>query len=260
MEEPQMRLALLQDRSPAGDADAALRAVERGARGAGASGAAMLVCPEVFLPGYNSDRIPAAAQPRGGPWHERLSEIARDAKCGITVGYAERDGAAVFNAAVAVDARGAEVAHYRKVQLYGAREKTLFEPGTRYCTFDLDGVPAALLICYDVEFAPHIAALHERGVRLILVPTANMAPFVHVGRHTVPAMAANHAVAIVYANYAGSENALCYLGESSIVAADGTILAQAERMPALLIADCPIASDTALLSQQAVEYRRIEAG
>lgn len=252
-----MRLALLQAPSPAADDEAAFAALAAALKAAAAMGAALLTAPEVYLPGYNQPDISARAQPRGGPWHQRLSALCRDTGCGIVIGYAERDGTRVYNSAVALDAAGKELAHYRKIQLYGPRENAIYTPGDAYALFDLKGRKAALLICYDIEFAPHIAALAARGASLILCPTANMAPFTHVARVTVPAMAVNHNVTIVYANFCGSEGDLDYVGASLIAGPDGETIAQAGAGPTLLIADLPAAYDPSRLSTQARDLRSL---
>ena len=132
-----MRLAIWQTTSPAGDAEAGLEALAPMLAAAAASGATMLVGPEAFLPGYNCDSIAALAQPRGGPWLNRLSDLCRQSGCGLTLGYAERDGDSIYNSAVTFDATGREVAHYRKIQLYGPREKAIYTPGDAYTVFDL---------------------------------------------------------------------------------------------------------------------------
>jgi 5-aminopentanamidase len=251
-----MKLAVWQGNSPAGNGDAALAALEPALNASGAMGAAMLVAPEVWLPGYNDDRIHALAQPRGGPWTQALAKLCRAAGCGIVVGYAERDGDTVYNAAMVLDASGAELAHYRKIQLYGPREKGLYSPGQAYTTFPLGNVKAGLLICYDIEFSAHVGALAAMGVDVILAPTANMQPFVHVVRHTVPAMAANHGVTIAYANFCGVEGDLTYVGGSQIVGPHGEVLALAGEGPALLVADLP-ARDPARVSTQAIDLRHI---
>ncbi len=251
-----MRLAVLQPTSPAGNAAQALATLGPALIAAGAAGATALVAPETYLPGYNSDAIHSLAQPRGGAWHRALATLARNAGCALVTGYAERDGATVHNAAVAFDATGAEVAHFRKLQLYGPREAALYVPGKAYCTFTLGATKAALLICYDIEFDAHVAALAALGVTTILVPTANMAPFTHVIRHTVPAMAANHGLSIAYANYCDTEGDLTYVGGSLIAGPHGEVLAQAGDHPALLIADIP-PPDPTRLSTQATDLRRI---
>ncbi len=251
-----MRLAVLQAPSPAGDADAALAALAAPLRAAGAGGAAMLVAPEVWLPGYNCGRIADLARPRGGDWHRALAAMCREAGCGLAVGYAERDGARVYNATAVFGPDGAEAGHYRKVQLYGPREKAIYTPGDTYATAIAGTTTVGLLICYDVEFDAHVAALAARGARAILVPTANMAPFTHVVRATVPAMAANHGVAIAYANYCGAEGDLTYVGGSLIAGPHGEVLAQAGEHPALLIADIPPV-DPARITTQGQDLRTI---
>jgi 5-aminopentanamidase len=251
-----MRLALWQGMSPMGDQDVALVLIDQALQAAGAMGAAMLVLPEVYLPGYNQPNIAARALPRDAGVFDQVAALCRTASCGVVVGYAECDGDAVFNAAVAMDAKGQVVAHYRKIQLYGAREQAIYTPGGHYAIFDVMGQKAALLICYDIEFAPHVAALAARGVTIILVPTANMQPFSHVVRHTVPTMAANHGVTIVYANYCGVEGDLTYVGGSLIAGPHGEVLAQAGQGPALLIANIP-PRDGARLSTQRDDLRLV---
>ena len=251
-----MKIAVLQTPSPAGDIDLAFAHLAQGLNAAGAAGAAILVAPEAYLPGYNNDHIAVLAQEKGGDWQRRLQSICRAAKCGLVIGHAERDGGQVFNAATAFDAAGICVASYRKIQLYGPREKAIYAPGARYVTFDLKGTKAAMLICYDIEFAPHVAALAALGVTLILVPTANMDPFTHVVAHTVPAMAANHGVTIAYANYCGVEGDLTYVGGSLVAGPHGEVLAQAGRASALLIVDVPV-PDAARVSTQAADLVRV---
>jgi nitrilase len=249
-------LAVLQASSPAGDAAAAVAALAAPLRAAGAAGAAMLVAPEAWLPGYNCDRIVELAQPRGGDWHRALAALCRDADCGLVVGYAERDGGLIFNASVVFGPDGKEVGHYRKIQLYGPREKAIYAPGNAYALAQVGDILAGLLICYDIEFDAHVAALASQGATAILAPTANMAPFTHVVRATVPAMAANHGVAIAYANYCGNEGNLSYIGGSLIAGPHGEVLAQAGDHPALLIAEIP-ARDPARLTTQSSDLRRL---
>lgn len=249
-----MKLALYQGVSCEGDIGAALAAVRAALMSAGAMGADVLVVPEVFLPGYNQPDVTEKALTVGSAAMGNLSAAAVAAGCALVVGYAEAAPEGVYNSALVLGADGAVVANYRKIQLYGARERALYRPGSAYVTFRLGAVKAAVLICYDVEFAPHIKALADDGAEVILVPTANMMPFVHVVRHTVPAMAANHGITIVYANYCGTEGDLSYAGGSLIAGPHGEVLAQAGEGPALLIAEVP-GRDAARLSTQSADLR-----
>lgn len=249
-----MRVALMQAASVEGDVEAGLALAERALAMAGAAGAALVVLPECWLPGYNTPGLDGMALPRGGPWQERLATACRSAGAGLVIGYVERAETGLYNSALVLGSEGQELAHYRKIQLFGPREAAIYQPGAAYVTFDLDGVTAGLLICYDVEFAPHVAELARRGASLILVPTANMMPFTHVMTATVPAMAANHGVAIVYANYCGVEGDLTYAGRSLIAGPHGEVLAQAGEGFTLLVADLP-EPDPARLSTQLRDFR-----
>ena len=251
-----MKLALYQGPSPAGATEDGLATLGRMLRAAGAAGARMAVFPEVFLPGYNV-ADPGSAARSLADWAAVLAPLARTAGCGVTVGVAEADGGQLFNSAIALGPDGALLSHYRKTQLYGPREKRLYKPGTSHAMFDFEGCRIALLICYDIEFAPLIRDLAGRGAQLILCPTANMQPFTHVAQVTVPAQAVNHAVAIAYANYCGTEGDLTYCGGSVLVGADGAIHARAGLAGALLIADLPD-PDPDLLSTQLDDFRPVE--
>ena len=250
-----MRLYLHQCASPAGDAEAAFAEIAAGLAGAKAGAAGMALFPELLLPGYNAGNVADLAQPVTGEWVGRLSRMARAAGVGITTGYSERADGLCYNSAVCIDAAGALLGNYRKVQLYGPREGRLFRPGTSYTVFDWAGMRTALMICYDVEFAGHVRRLAEQGVGLVLCPTANMHPFTHVSRYTVPSQSVNHGLAIAYCNYCGVEGDLHYYGGSIVTAADGHILAEAGGEAEGLVADLSYAPDRRILSSQIADYR-----
>lgn len=250
-----MKIAIWQGPSPQGDRAAALAAIADALTAAGAMGASVLVTPEVFVPGYNQPDPGAAALAPDDAFFAALADLCRTARSGLVMGFAEA-GEPLYNAAITLNAEGVEIARYRKIQLFGPREKALYQPGESYCIFDLNGIRTALLICYDVEFAPHVRALAEAGVSLILCPTANMDPNSHVSQITVPANAVNHRVTIAYANYCGVEGDLTYCGGSVIVGPDGQVLAQAGRGPCLLVAELT-EPDPRLYQTQLEDFRPV---
>lgn len=255
-----MKLALYQGPAISGATEEAFACIRTQLNGAAAAGAGMLVMPELFLPGYNQPEMHGTlSQPRGGAWETRLAAHAREAGCGLTIGWAEREGDRVYNAATAFGPDGAVLGHYRKIQLFGPMETASFVPGEAYCTFDLGGMKAALLICYDVEFAPHVRALAGQGVSLVLVPTANPAGFEHVQNYTVPGRAAELGLTIAYANYCGTDAGLPFGGRSLIAGPLGDALVSAGRGEALLVADLGVLGDLpkAALSTQLTDYREL---
>lgn len=253
-----MKLALYQGPSPAGDPEAAFATIEGKLLAAAAAGADMMLFPELFLPGYNRPGLHASlAQPQGGAWEQRLAALARGAGCGLTIGWAERESEAIYNAASCFDATGKRLAHYRKLQLFGEMERSVFTPGTAYEIFSLAGRRAALLICYDVEFAAHCRALGEQGVDLLLVPTANPAGYEHVPDVLLPARVLETNMTIAYANYCGSDGGLAFGGGSLAIGPGGELLAKAGATEALLITELKDAGTAApaLISTQLQDFR-----
>jgi nitrilase len=253
-----MKLALYQGPPIQGDIEAGFARLKAQLGAAALAGADMAVFPELFLPGYNQPGLhPTLAQPLGGDWTTRFAALAAGAGCGLTIGWAERDGDTCYNAATTFDAAGAVLGHYRKIQLYGPMEQNSFAFGDAFTVFDFMGHKTALMICYDIEFAHHVRALADMGVTLILVPTANPAGFEHVSRVLVPARASEYVLTIAYANFCGTENGLAFGGHSVIVGPDALPLAAAGTTETLLVTDISKPHDPAMLSTQAADYREL---
>lgn len=224
-----VKLALWQCRPTDGQVGSAFLALEAQAAAAAAAGASLLVVPELFLPGYNRPDLHARqSQPLAGEWIARMAELARRTGCGISFGWAERDGDAVYNAATLVGPDGEVKLHYRKVQLFGAMEGGSFRRGTELApVVEFEDRRVGLLICYDIEFPGHAAALAASGADLILVPTANPVGYEHVQRALIPARAHESDVVVAYANLVGPEGDVTFGGLSTIAGPDGQPLATA---------------------------------
>lgn len=255
-----MKLALWQSPPANGRIDEVFSAICQHLRAAAAAGAKLLVTPELILPGYNRpDLHRDLAQTLDGDWINRLRDMARETGCGLCLGWAERAGEAVYNAVSLIGPDGAVLSHYRKIQLFGAMEQASFARGGDLGpVVTLEGQPVATLICYDIEFPGHAAALAKKGARLILVPTANPAGYEHVQRVLVPARAHENRAVVAYANYVGTEGDVTYGGLSVIAGPDGQPLAMAgAHGEALLIVDLAAveALAPAAFSDLSGEYR-----
>ena len=80
------------------------------------------------------------------------------------------------------------------------------------------------MICYDVEFPEFVRAAALAGAHLVAVPTAQMAPFSFIADDVVRVRAWENQIYVAYANHHGSGATLTYVGRSSIVAPDATVL------------------------------------
>ena len=198
----------------------------------------LVVCPELFLSGYNvGDAIAELAEPAGGALSQGLSEIARRHCTAIIFGYPERDGAKIYNSAACIDDQGAIVANHRKLLLPPGFETNYFEPGDGLTLFELNGVRCSILVCYDAEFPETVRAAAEAGAQVVLVPTALVDNWSSVARQLIPARAFENGVWLLYANHAGRENGSRYLGASCIVAPDGSDAARAGDGEEVIVAD-----------------------
>ena len=186
----------------------------------------LVVCPELFLSGYNvGDRVLTRAEPKGGPSQERASAIARKHRTALVYGYPESDDGITYNAAVCLDADGRSIAHYRKRRLPNQFERANFSCGSGYTQFALNGWKVAMLICYDVEFPEAMRACALGGAQLVVAPTALKKEWTFVARTVIPTRAFENGLFLAYANYCGSEGEFEYLGESCFAGPGGKVVA-----------------------------------
>jgi nitrilase len=242
-----MKLALWQTQGCPADKAANLAALDQMASAAAAAGAALLLCPECWLCGYNiGSAVAALAEERGGPSARRIGEVARAHHLAIAYGYAEREGSNLFNAVQVMGSQGTPIAHYRKVHLFGADERAAYRPGERFeAPFELDGIRLGLLICYDVEFPEAVRSLKLLGAQAILVPTALTDEYGVVPRLIVPARSIESQVFVAYCNHAGTENGMRFLGGSCLTGLDGEVVVAAGRTDALIVGEIDLSGGEA---------------
>jgi 5-aminopentanamidase len=221
---------LLQMEARAGDVEANLALIEEAAERAAAAGADLLAAPELAVTGYGAgDAIRALAEPPDGPQARRLGDISARLGIALVAGFAERDGATIWNSALLLD-RGRLVQCYRKRQLWGDYEKALFSASDA-CgePVEVAGLKVGLAVCYDIEFPETARRLALAGAELILVPTAlphdGSAAF--ISEKILPVRAFENQVFVAYADHAGNDGRFAYAGRSCIVAPDGSDLARA---------------------------------
>ena len=232
------RLALAQSPGELSGSEARLAWLEALLPEVTQGGAALLLLPELFATGYHiGDQLRDLAEAVDGPIARRIAALARDNGVAIHYGFAERDGATVFNAAQCFGPDGARLGGHRKLVLPPGFERDLFAAGQGCTLFTWRGIRIATLICYDVEFGETVRHVAAQGAQLVLVPTALGADWGWVAHGMIPTRAYENGVFLAYANSAGVENGLSYLGASVIAAPDGQELARAGRGPQVIFAD-----------------------
>lgn len=197
----------------------------------------LLLLPELFATGYNiGDQIAARAEPADGPIGQTIAALAKASGVAIHYGFAEAVGEDIFNTAQCFGPDGKRLGGHRKLAIPPGFETDHFKHGERCSLFSYRGLRIATLICYDAEFpetARHVAAM---GAELILVPTALGAQWGWVSHKLIPTRAYENGVFLAYANSAGIENGMHFLGQSFIAAPNGEELARAGSSPELIYA------------------------
>ena len=224
-----MRLALCQANLTVGDYEANIDRVLDGVAAAAASGADLVLVPELALTGYPPEDL--LARPA---FVERSLEavriVAGVAAAPALVGFVDRTSGGIANAAAFVSGgRMRAVHHKRLLPNYGVfDEERYFEAGERDTVFEVAGVRCAATVCEDIWYAETATRLGSADVSVICNLSAS--PF-HSGkgeeRERMLAERARQSGAwIAYCNLVGGQDELVFDGRSVVIAPDGTVVAR----------------------------------
>jgi predicted amidohydrolase len=213
-----------------GETGANRRRIVANLRAAAARGADLVVFPECAATGYCFDSLDEAApyaEPLAGATARAVAQACRETGAHAVVGFIERDGQKLYNAAMLVSPGGV-VGSYRKAHLPFLGLDRYLTPGDReFRVFDLPRGRVGINICYDVSFPESARVLKLLGAQLVVLPTnwppgAWRAPeFVMRGR------ALENHVFFAAANRVGVERGWRFIGRSKILDCDGETLAEA---------------------------------
>ncbi|ASR34398.1 NAD+ synthase [Prauserella marina] len=234
---PQLRIALAQINPTVGDLTGNAELIVTRAREAVASGAHVVVFPEMSLTGYPVEDL-ALRKTFADASHAEVDALATrlaEAGCGellTYVGYLDQDDAGPRNAVAAL-LGGRVVASQYKHHLpnYGVfDERRNFKPGDALEVLRFHGLDIGMVICEDLwQDGGPVAALGEATVDLVVSPNAS--PYERskddVRLPLVAGRAVEAGAPVVYTNLVGGQDDLVFDGDSIVVAADGHLLARA---------------------------------
>jgi nitrilase len=235
----------------------------------------LLVLPDATLGGYigslsnpsPGERPPALSS--DGP--ELLALCRMAGPMTVCVGYAERDGAEVYNAAACLCGEGI-LGRHRKVH-QPAKESMIYAAGDRFEPFDTPVGRIGMLIDYDKTF-PESARTLALG-RAQIIAALNAWPASVTGRAArMPndrqarlfdlydmARAAENQVVLASSNLTGVTGTLRFLGQAKIVDPGGNIVAKTWSKGGLAVADLDVAGeiDRARTVLNHVRERRVDS-
>ena len=240
---------------------------ERLVRAAAASGANVILIPELFEGHYfckdqHADELQRAQPIDGHPTVTYFAQIARELNVVLPLSIFERANNAYFNTVVIVDADGTTLGIYRKSHIPdgpGYSEKFYFAPGdTGFRVWPTRFGVVGIGICWDQWFPESARSMALLGADVILYPTAigsePQNPSWDSSGHWQRVMqghAAANIVPIVAANRTGREigrpTEVTFYGSSFITDATGAKVAEAGRDDErVLIADIDIEANRAM--------------
>lgn len=214
---------------------------------AAASGARLVVLPELCISGYAFSDVAEArtcAEPADGPTIRAWRELAARHDLVIVGGFCERgERNAVYNSAAVVDAIGTR-AVYRKTHLWD-REQEIFAAGGEPPPVVPTTVgTVGIAICYDSFFPEVMRDLALGGADVIAVPMNSPVgePLLEPPIEVVLACAAAHVnrVFVAQADRAGQERGIDWAEASVIVAPDGALLTEPCHGRGIVSADCAL--------------------
>lgn len=208
--------------------------------------AEVLLCPELFMSGYAiDDAVESRAEPADGPFANAVASLAKQSGTAVVYGYPELSGGKLFNSAQCIGADGNRLANHRKLVLPPSFERNHFAAGQKLTLFTISGAKFGLCICYDAEFPETVRALALAGAQVVLVPTALGSEWGVVANRVMPTRAFENGVYLVYANHAGCEGDMDYLGGSCIIDPMGRDLERAGETETVITANVDLSEVTA---------------
>jgi len=191
----------------------------------------LIICPELFLSGYGSeDKINEFSESCSGEHAKKISLLAIKYSTAILYGYPEKRSGNLFNSAQFFDKHGKSLANHQKKMLPPtADESKIFTPGHENSIISINGIKAAIVICYELEFPELIRKLSLNGVQLILAPTGQSSHWPAAAKYICRSRAFENGIFVAYANSTGKLNDINFLGESKVIGPDGLDIINANK-------------------------------
>ncbi|WP_027416284.1 carbon-nitrogen hydrolase family protein [Aneurinibacillus terranovensis] len=227
--EKSWRIAIAQIAVVDGNKAKNLEKIEKSIEQAYNQSADLLVLPELVLTGLVSgEQMKMLAESREGDSFKRLQK--KLGTCPVHLVYSFPEYVSeneMYITTCFIHKNGEPLAYYRKTHLF-SEESSVFSRGNELIEVNVDGYKLGLLTCYDIEFPEPARTLASQGAKLLVVNSANMAPYEHIHRLFVTARALENQCFVVYCNRIGSNAVYEYHGQSAVIGPDSSVLMEIE--------------------------------
>jgi predicted amidohydrolase len=234
---PRRSLAAAQTVPVAGDIAANVAQHLHFVRAAVEAGADVIVFPELSLTGYELDRAAELAFDEHDPRLAPMVELASAHRVTLVAGAPVRIGALLhIGALIVLPGGGVEIYTKRHLGAFPSGvnpggavpppEASVFQAGARDPLVRLGAHTAAVAICADTGRPSHPAAAAARGATTYLASVFVIPPDFAADTARLQCYAAQHRMAVVFANFGGPSGGLPSAGKSAIWSETGELLAR----------------------------------
>jgi omega-amidase len=191
----------------------------------------IVILPELFAMGYVLDRLPGLAVTADAMLGSPAAAFARERKCWLLAGtWPVMTGSGLRNTLFVFGPDGGLTHRTEKAHLFRQMgEETVFTPGTPSGLFDLGGVPAGSVICYDIRFPELSRNLTLAGAGIVFVPAQWPEARQDLFRCLLRARAAEAQVFYVGCNIGGEHLGVKFGGGGGVAHPSGSLLDPVEK-------------------------------
>ncbi|WP_261132474.1 carbon-nitrogen family hydrolase [Bacillus sp. Marseille-Q3570] len=202
----------------------------------------VIVLPEMWTTGYDLKRLDEIGDDEGKQTIEFISSLASTYRVNIIAGsVAERSEDSVYNTMIVFDREGEVVKKYSKVHLFRLmNEEKYLTAGNKDGHFEIDGVPSAGFICYDIRFPEWMRKHALEGAKVLFIPAEWPKPRTEHWRNLLITRAIENQCYVVACNRIGADPDNEFGGHSIIINPWGEIIAEADETETILFADISI--------------------
>jgi predicted amidohydrolase len=195
------------------------------------AGADLAVFPELFLTGYDPERVAGLAVAADDSALAPIADAAERCGVAVLVGFAERVEDGTANAVACIAGDGSWAGCYRKTHLFGRAERDAFVPGERLIVAELGELRVGPLVCFDMEFPEPARAVCRAGAEVLVTVAANMEPYGPDHELLARSRALENRRPHVYVNRVGRQGGSDFVGGSLVIDACGRVVASLGRGP-----------------------------
>jgi omega-amidase len=203
----------------------------------------VIVFPEMWNTGYALDQIQQLADENGERTKRIISAFCLKHQVHIIAGsIAEKKADTVRNTIYIFNRAGELTSHYSKIHLFRLMDEEKFlESGDTIGNAEIEGIPAGVMICYDIRFPELARAIALDGAKILFIPAEWPHPRLHHWRTLLMARAIENQMFVVSCNRVGISGSAHFFGHSMIIDPWGEIIAEGAEQEEIVTAALDLA-------------------